>query len=79
MKTKKINKSGGFTIPSDIRREIDMDKGQAVDIEVEAGKLIISKHTPRCMFCRTIDGVVRYQNNHVCSKCIKEMGDKVDG
>ncbi|MCC5911343.1 MAG: AbrB/MazE/SpoVT family DNA-binding domain-containing protein [Clostridiaceae bacterium] len=78
MKTKKINKSGGLTIPSDIRRSIDMDKGQAIDIEVQGGKLVISKHTPRCMFCQSIDNVVRHQNNYICPKCIKEMGAKVD-
>lgn len=79
MKTKKINKSGGVTIPSDIRRAIDMDKGQAVDIEVEKGKVILSKHTPRCMFCKTIERVIRYKNNYICSKCILEMGEKVNG
>lgn len=79
MKTKKVSKSGGITIPSDIRRAIDMDKGAAVDIKVDSGRLIISKHTPRCMFCKTIDGVVRHQNNYICSNCIKEMGEKIDG
>lgn len=79
IKTKKIGKSGGITIPSDIRRAIDMDKGAAVDIEVDAGRLIISKHTPRCMFCETIESVVRHQNNYICGNCIKEMGGKIDG
>lgn len=78
MKTKKVNKSGGLTIPSDVRLDVGIDKGSAVDIEVVAGKVIISKHTPRCMFCGETKGLIKQQNKDICGKCIKEMGAKLN-
>lgn len=78
MRTKKVNRSGGLTIPADMRRELDIDKGDALDIEVEDGKMILSKHTPRCMLCMLIEDLVKYQNNYICAKCIKKMGEMVN-
>ena len=77
-KYKKISKSGGLTIPSDIRREFDYTPGDAVDINVEKGKLIITPHTPRCTFCSGVSKVEKYKGKGVCKACVtilvKEVG-----
>lgn len=79
IKTKKVNKSGGLTIPADIRLDVGIDKGSAVDIQVMGGKVIISKHTPRCMFCGNTKELIKLQNKDICPECVKEMEAKVHG
>lgn len=73
IKMKKISKAGGITIPSDIRLDLGIEKGSGVDIEVKMGKLIISRHTPLCMFCDGREKLVKYHNKDVCDQCIKSM------
>jgi len=79
VKQKKINGSGGVTIPSDIRRDLGFEKGTGVDIEVQAGKLIISKRTPRCTLCGGTEKVIKHFNKDVCHQCINDMEARING
>jgi transcriptional pleiotropic regulator of transition state genes len=73
IKHKVINKSGGLTIPADIRREYGFLGGEAVDITVYEGQLLIEPHTPRCIFCRGVDDVGKYRGRCVCQLCVADM------
>lgn len=79
VKHKVISKSGGITIPAAIRREYNnFLGGEAVDIQVEDGKLVIAPHAPRCVFCDSIEGVVKYSKKYVCRACVNRMAKEVD-
>jgi len=75
MKTKHkvISKSGGLTIPADIRREYSFGSGEAVDIIISDGRLVLSPHTPRCLFCENTDKVSRFMGRYVCRACVEKM------
>jgi transcriptional pleiotropic regulator of transition state genes len=78
VKSKVISKSGSLTIPSDIRREYySFLAGEAVDITVDDGKLVITPHAPRCIFCDSIQHVVKFQGKHACKECIAAMAKEV--
>ena len=71
---KVINKSGGLTIPASVRREHNnFFAGEAVDINVEDGKLIIAPHAPRCIFCSSIDEVFQYAGKNICKACVSSL------
>jgi len=78
MKSKKLTKAGGFTIPAEVRRSINLLPGDAVDIEEQPGRIIISAHVPRCFFCESEQAVLRYRGKKVCRSCITEMGDMIN-
>lgn len=74
VRSKVISKSGGVTIPSDIRREFNQFlSGEAVDLQVEDGKIILSPHSPRCMFCGAIEDIRTFEGRQICSSCIERM------
>jgi transcriptional pleiotropic regulator of transition state genes len=77
IKHKVIGKGGGLTIPADIRREYNFLGGEAVDITVDDGRLVISPHTPRCMFCQGVENVGKYAGRYVCKACVARMGKEV--
>lgn len=71
---KVVSKSGSLTIPADIRREYNAFLGgEAVDIHIQNGKLVIAPHTPRCIFCSDIHEVMMYMDKGVCRGCLKRM------
>ncbi len=72
-KYKVINKSGALTIPADIRREYSFGGGEAVDITVSDGRLVLSPHTPRCIFCAKTEKVGKYMGRYVCRDCVAIM------
>lgn len=79
MKSKKITKSGGLTIPADMRRSVNLAAGDAVDIEEQDGKIVISAHIDRCFVCRSEVDVVVYQGKAFCKNCIKALGGMING
>ncbi len=78
MKSKKITKAGGLTIPSDLRRALNLIPGDAVDIEQEGRTLIITPHIERCFICQSECNVVSYKGKSFCSECIKGLGGLID-
>ena len=77
-KYKVLSKGGGLTIPADIRREYNTFLGgEAVDLNVEDGKLIISPHTPKCMFCSSVNDIGKYQDRYICKTCVTRMVKEV--
>ncbi|MDI6908088.1 MAG: AbrB/MazE/SpoVT family DNA-binding domain-containing protein [Thermoanaerobacterales bacterium] len=77
MKHKVISKGGGLTIPADVRREYNFLAGEAVDITVDDGRIVISQHTPRCMFCQSHENVGKYMGRNVCRSCVARMAEEV--
>ncbi|MCL6560890.1 MAG: AbrB/MazE/SpoVT family DNA-binding domain-containing protein [Firmicutes bacterium] len=77
MKQKIIGKSGGLTIPADIRRLYSFQGGDAVDISVIDGQLVISPHTPRCIFCQGQENTGKYMGRHICRACVTAMAKEV--
>ncbi len=74
IKYKVISKSGSLTIPAEIRREYNSFLGgEAVDITIVDGKLIIAPHTPRCIFCGSVEEVTTNAGKNVCKACIRKM------
>ncbi|MGQ9826038.1 MAG: AbrB/MazE/SpoVT family DNA-binding domain-containing protein [Desulfotomaculales bacterium] len=76
-KHKVISKAGSLTIPADIRREYSFLAGEAVDITVDNGRLVIDPHTPRCLFCQGRENVIKYMGRNVCRSCIIAMSKDV--
>ena len=54
---KKVNKSGGITLPRGIRQETGILPGVPVDIRTDEEGIHISKHVPTCHCCGTVDDV----------------------
>lgn len=73
MTSKKITKSGGFTIPKNLRTEAGLFPGNAVDIVQEGNRLVIQPHVPVCKFCGSADDVTAVLNTEICRKCADEI------
>lgn len=75
MNTKRITKSGGISIPVGLRRELCLQAGDALDVEVDgAGRIILAPHLPRCVFCGTTENVVTYNGKGICQACANSIG-----
>lgn len=78
IKYKRINKAGGFTLPAELRRDLNLSSGDAVDIEkMEDGTLTIKPHSTRCFFCGSMESVKKFRGKEVCTSCIGELSQEV--
>ena len=75
MNTKRVTRSGGIGIPVGLRREMNIQPGDALDVEAdEAGRVILIPHLPRCVFCSSTEDVTVYQGKGVCRTCAAQIG-----
>ena len=74
---KKVSKAGGIILPVEVRRDYGFSAGQAVEVSIAAdgNSVILTKYTPRCMFCGSSEDVIHFKDRHICKACIAEMGE----
>ena len=64
-----INKSGGFTIPAQLRREHGIQAGDGFELVVQGKDIVLKAYKPRCIFCGSNEDVKIYNDRCFCAKC----------
>ena len=74
MNTKRVNKSGGISIPVGLRRELAIRPVDALDVETDAqGNVILKRHLPRCVFCGCTENVNIFMGKGICRTCAGQI------
>ena len=76
-KHKKMPRSGGITIPKDMRFETGLFPGTAVDLTVTENGILIGRHVPTCRFCGSIEKVIEYRGTEICPACADKIMERV--
>lgn len=80
MAQKKLSKKGGLTIPQQMRHELGMLGGTAVQLTPQAdGGLLIRKHCPVCHECGSIEDVKNLGHVELCRGCFEALREEFDG
>ena len=43
------------------------------EIAVDGDRIVLQKHTPRCVFCSRSEALVEYHNRRICASCMREL------
>jgi transcriptional pleiotropic regulator of transition state genes len=71
--TKKVDELGRIVLPKEIRDELEIKEGDALDICVDRDNIILRKPGKRCVICRTADNLTEINNNTICTACLNEI------
>lgn len=69
---KLVNKSGGITIPSQLRHEVGIYYKTPLDLEVTEKGILLKQSIPVCMMCGSVDDVKEVNKYCICKKCADE-------
>ncbi|MBR1731167.1 MAG: AbrB/MazE/SpoVT family DNA-binding domain-containing protein [Ruminococcus sp.] len=72
---KPIDHLGRIIIPKDFREALNLREKDAILIEIEDGKLILSKAEQTCVFCESTKGLRSYMGKTVCENCVKALNN----
>lgn len=73
---KKIDDLGRVFLPIELRRTLNIDIKDPVQIFVEGDLIILKKYEPACVFCGEANDVENFRGKNVCKSCAKELGRK---
>ncbi|HHY04670.1 MAG TPA: AbrB/MazE/SpoVT family DNA-binding domain-containing protein [Thermoanaerobacterales bacterium] len=72
---RKVDELGRVVIPIELRRTLDIDVKDALEIYVDADKIILKKYLPACIFCNNAEDVVNFKGKNICKTCLKEINE----
>ena len=70
---RKVDELGRIVLPIEIRRSLDIEERDSLEIYLENDSIVLKKWHPNCVFCNSQENVTTYKGKHVCKSCIKEL------
>ena len=64
-----IDELGRFVIPIELRKNLDIEEKDPLQIFVDNNKIIFKKHLPGCIFCGEVSNILRYKGKNICKSC----------
>ena len=74
---RKVDELGRVVIPIELRRTLDIEEKDALEIYVDSDRIILRKYEPACVFCGNADQVTNFKGKNVCQDCLHTMGSRV--
>ncbi len=70
---RKVDELGRVVIPIELRRNLDIDIKDALEIFVDGEHIILKKYAPACIFCGQAKDVENIKGKNVCPECLGEL------
>ncbi|NPV71109.1 MAG: AbrB/MazE/SpoVT family DNA-binding domain-containing protein [Firmicutes bacterium] len=74
---RKVDELGRVVIPIELRRTLDIEEKDSLEIYVDGDKIILRKYEPACVFCGNAQNVEHFKGKNVCKGCLAQMSSKV--
>lgn len=70
MRLCQVDDMGRVVIPRKIRKELNLNVGDKLEIFAHENYVVLEKITERCVFCRHTEDLIKADNGlFVCTKC----------
>lgn len=73
-----VDSVGRFVIPMEIRRTININPEDSLEVFVEDDSIILRKYSPSCIFCKNVEGTVEYEGQKICINCLAKINKLVN-
>lgn len=70
---RKVDELGRIVIPKELRRTLNIEEGDPLEIFGDGEEVILRKYEPGCVFCGNVKYVVEFKGKKVCTNCIKDI------
>jgi transcriptional pleiotropic regulator of transition state genes len=73
---RRVDELGRIVLPIELRRSLDINIKDPVEIFVDNERIILQKYIPSCIFCGSADNIVIFNGKRICSDCLDEIKNK---
>ena len=70
---RKVDVLGRIVLPIELRKNLDIEKEDPIEIFVDGDYILLKKYEPACIFCGNAKNVKRVRDKNVCDDCLKEI------
>lgn len=73
---RKVDELGRIVLPIEMRRTLDIEERDALEIYVEGDNIILRKYQAACVFCDSVREITSFKGRCVCADCIAKLKSK---
>ena len=70
-----IDSLGRIVIPKELRKTLDINEEDPLEIFTEGDAIILKKHSPSCIFCGKSELLTIYKEKPICSSCLSDIAE----
>ena len=70
---RKVDNLGRIVLPIEMRRTLDIDIKDPVEIFAEEGRIVLKKHQYSCVFCGSTTNLTEFKDKKICEDCFSEL------
>ena len=70
---RKVDELGRIVIPIELRRTLNIEIKDPIEIYVDDDCILLKKYEPACIFCGSAEDVQQINGKNVCQNCIDEL------
>lgn len=70
---RKLDNLGRIVLPIELRRTLEFEVADPLEIYVDGELIILKKYHPACIFCGEAQDVINYKGKKICKKCVEEL------
>lgn len=72
---RKVDDLGRIVLPIELRRTLDINEKDSLEIYVDGNQIILKKYEPACIFCNSAVDVLQFKGRNICTKCAHALTD----
>ncbi len=73
---RKVDDLGRIVIPMELRRLLEIESGQLLEMKCEGQQLVLTKFFPGCIFCGSREDLSGYCGKYLCASCRQKLTEK---
>lgn len=70
---RRIDGLGRVVLPIELRRQLDLEEKDPVEIYVEGETIVLRKYATTCIFCGSSKNVTAFRGKLICADCIRQL------
>lgn len=73
---RKVDQLGRIVIPVELRRNLDIDLEDPLEIFVDGDLIVLKKYEPSCIFCGQAKDLKLFENKKICPSCLEKIKEE---
>ena len=74
---RKVDELGRVVLPIELRRTLDIEVKDSLEIYVDGSQIILKKYMPACSFCNNASDIHQFKGKNICSECLAELKKEI--
>ncbi len=70
---RRVDELGRVVLPMELRRVLDINTKDSLEIFTDGDKIILRKYEPQCVFCSGSESVRTFKDKNICENCLKAI------